>query len=82
MYSVEHITRLKGKQTVMGTSEKEKLSPEVTLREAVTGLDTARDRLFENGLTDEDFTTACGEYADAVAAWDKAVASITKAATK
>ena len=67
----------------MEASEKqEKLSPEATLREAVTELDEARTGLFSDGLTEEGFTEACARYVDAQAAHDKAASAIGKSASK
>ena len=56
----------------------EKISNEATLRESVTVLDEARNTLFADGLSDEELTEACENYAAAHAAHDKAVGKFGK----
>lgn len=56
----------------------EKVSNEATLRDSIREVDAARERVFSDGLSDEELTEACDEYAAAVTAHDKAVGKFGK----
>jgi hypothetical protein len=58
-----------GQDTVQNTAK------EAALRDAVTALEVATERLFAP-VTDEELTQVCKDYVDAVTAHEKACASI------